>query len=375
MATVRPEGLKPSLHSIKQSKDRDSPSTEARPPAKRRRYVLPLPVDDETGEVLDTATRKSSRNATVASKRQLHSKLKDELEKRVCIDISIVFLPSTPPHPVDRNAPLATSLFPIVGSFPLTLVPIQASQPKKHKPAARPLTQAELIAEALETEEINTSSLNDFLTEEEERQARNSNLKREAVEGPLLRFVSRGEKVKTPVVAEVEMAGPTPSYAGYRHPYTPGPLPNTAASSSKGIHGPVSPIYAAYGAGTYARPVVMPTNSTAGPSKGMTPFSSSPYYRPLPAPPRLPASGGTLSAPGVGSVHGQSKTVTQAKNYVILETPGVSPSEDYKYLFGGHVDWGNLRVLPKLRPAGEIHRSACSIVPFYLTCCCCAISS
>jgi hypothetical protein len=42
-------------------------------------------VDDETGEVLDTATRKSSRNATVASKKQLHSKLKDELEKRVCV--------------------------------------------------------------------------------------------------------------------------------------------------------------------------------------------------------------------------------------------------------------------------------------------------
>lgn len=86
-AIVRPVGLKPSLHSIKQSKskDRHSPSTEERPPAKRRRYALPLPVDDETGEVLDTATRKSSRNATVASKKQLHNKIKDELEKRVCV--------------------------------------------------------------------------------------------------------------------------------------------------------------------------------------------------------------------------------------------------------------------------------------------------
>lgn len=250
-------------------------------------------------------------------------------------------------------------LFAVVEFFPLTVTFIQASQPKKSKPAARPLTQAELIAEALETEEINIASLNDFLTEEEERRAHNANLKREAVEGPLLRFVSRGEKVKIQMVVQVELPATTPSYATYKRPYTPSPLASSGAGLSKGPHGSIGPIYQAYGTGSYARPGPLPFNNTPGPSKE-TPYSSSPYYRPLPAPPlKQPVSGDTSStpssAPGVGSVHGHGKTVTQAKNYVILETPGASPAEDYKYLFGDHVDWGNLEVLPKLRPAGE-HR-------------------
>jgi len=244
----------------------------------------------------------------------------------------------------------------ILGSSPLTIVLMQAAQPKKSKPAARPLTQAELIAEALETEEINIASLNDFLTEEEERRARNANLKRESVEGPLLRFVSRGEKVKVPMVLEVEIPAPPPSYSSYKRPYTPSPLANSGAGLPKGVHGPIGPMYAAYGASSYARPMVNPSNNAAGPStKETTPYSTSPYYRPLPPPPlKPPVSTDTSSATTaseVGSAHRQGKIVTQAKNYVVLETPAASPAQDYAYLFGDHVDWGNLNVLPKLRPA------------------------
>lgn len=43
---------------------------------------MPLPLDEETGEIIDSGTRKSRRTATVQSKKQLHDKLKDE-QKRV----------------------------------------------------------------------------------------------------------------------------------------------------------------------------------------------------------------------------------------------------------------------------------------------------
>ena len=51
---------------------------------------MPLPVDAATGEVIDSATRKSRRTATVQSKKELHDRLKDEQEKRVSLACPLV---------------------------------------------------------------------------------------------------------------------------------------------------------------------------------------------------------------------------------------------------------------------------------------------
>ena len=56
------------------------------PVTKKRRMMVPLVVNEETGEVVDPATRKSSREATVRSKHELQNKLKDAQQRRVRLD-------------------------------------------------------------------------------------------------------------------------------------------------------------------------------------------------------------------------------------------------------------------------------------------------
>ncbi|KAF8310842.1 YL1-domain-containing protein [Clavulina sp. PMI_390] len=320
-AISRPAGLKPSLHSLKQNReahDAQKPEDEAEAepssskPAKRRRYLEPVAIDDETGEVLDNATRKSSRHSTVRSKKELHSKIKDEQERR-------------------------------------------AALPKKKKSTARQLTQDELIAEALETEEINSASLNDFLTEEEERRLRNSNLKREAIQGPFLRFVSRGEKVRLPLIVEVEVPAPPPPTSYYKRPYVPSPLANLPPPPTAGAKPATTPssYYSPYLNGSYT-PGLPPTPKAAASSKDASSVRSwsNPYQVSSPASrsPNTPATTSTSTSTSTATPR-LGKLVTQTKNYVVLHTPDSTPAEDYAYVFGDHVDWGNLKVLPKNRPS------------------------
>lgn len=188
-----------------------------------------------------------------------------------------------------------------------------------------------------------------FLTEEEERRARNANLKREVVEGPLLRFMSRGEKVKVPLIVEVEISAPTP---GYKRPYVPSPLTNTSRPASNTLPNP--PLYSPFGTNPYTRLPPTPSNSGApGTTRDAhaqaSRYTSSPYYYPLPNPPTRTIN--PLNTVSVNNGVHSRKLVTQAKNYVILETPSATPSEDYQYLFGDHVDWENLKVLPKNHPS------------------------
>lgn len=101
--TSKPVGLKPSLHSLKQSRENpetqpddaegedEGESEDADRPAKKRRFSQPLRVD-ESGELVDLGTRKSRRSATVKSKKELHEKLKDEQEKRVRSSLSSRYL-------------------------------------------------------------------------------------------------------------------------------------------------------------------------------------------------------------------------------------------------------------------------------------------
>lgn len=191
------------------------------------------------------------------------------------------------------------------------------------------------------------------MTEEEERRARNANMKREAVEGPLLRFISRGEKVKVPMIVEVEVPAPS---AGYKRPYVPGPLPNLSRPPSNPLSN--TSYYSPFGNNAYTRPAPTSANALATKDNQAARNAYSPYYYPLPAPPSrtgisttTAASTNTLSLNS--GVH-SGKLVTHSRNYVVLETPGATPSEDYQYLFGDHVDWASLKVLPKNRPSGML---------------------
>lgn len=87
-ATSRPTASKPPKDSTKTAPPEDKEAEGLQ--KKKRRYAIPLPVDAATGEVLDTATRKSRRAATVQSKKELHIKLKDEQEKRVRVSHNLV---------------------------------------------------------------------------------------------------------------------------------------------------------------------------------------------------------------------------------------------------------------------------------------------
>ncbi|KAG8705823.1 hypothetical protein FRC08_001425 [Ceratobasidium sp. 394] len=60
-------------------------------------------------------------------------------------------------------------------------------------------TQDELIAEALELEEKNTKSLQEFLVKEEEKRAAARRVVRMKIDGPLVRWVSRAEDVRVRV--------------------------------------------------------------------------------------------------------------------------------------------------------------------------------
>jgi vacuolar protein sorting-associated protein 72 len=269
--------------------------------------------------------------------------------------------------------------------------PSQAALPKRAKTAQRALTQDELIAEALETEELNIMELNDFLTEEEETRLRNANLKRAVVDSPFIRWLSRGEKVRVPMVLEVEIppsnvgngygkhgAGGVQNITGlYRKPYTPSPLgtgalpyaPTVARPLSSSTPAPsstptltsalttVAPIYAAYSA--YSRPPALPSSSPSPTSTATTPAprdqlqgSPTSYYvssQPQPQNRAGNNSQKTISSPPTAA--NGSITVKQARNYIMLDTPKATPAEDMAYLFGSHVNWGSVKVLPRNHPS------------------------
>ena len=75
----------------------------------------------------------------------------------------------------------------------LFLTPLQASLPKKAKIETKRFTQAELIAQALDTEEGNIIEHRDYLKNEAEKRKR-ARVVRTAITGPLLRWTSRKEE-------------------------------------------------------------------------------------------------------------------------------------------------------------------------------------
>ncbi|KAG6371260.1 YL1 nuclear protein-domain-containing protein [Boletus reticuloceps] len=145
-------------------------ATTSRPRTQKpkRRVSLGVVVNAETGEVIEGGAgtvgvkRKSQRRHTILNTSATVNRIKDAEEKRAAI-------------------------------------------PKKTKMATRLPTQDELIARALDTEEGNITEHRDYLRLEEEKRAK-ARVVKQAIEGPVLRWVSKKETVQV----EVQLPSPPP---------------------------------------------------------------------------------------------------------------------------------------------------------------------
>ncbi|KAJ7726064.1 YL1 nuclear protein-domain-containing protein [Mycena maculata] len=229
-----------------------------------------------------------------------------------------------------------------------------AQTPKKPRAQGRVVTQAELLARALDAEEGNIVEHRDYLRVEEEKRRR-ARVVRPAVQGPLVRWVSRVEEVK--VVVPPPPPPPPPSY-GYG--YTP-------AGSSGGY---VFPAFQQPAASTSTAPYIPSTStfpSTAyrrSPAVGYAPYTATP-----PAPttrtekvarnyvvheetqyPDLPPSAssntaGRASNPSIPAARSSTTTRTQPA------PPKPTWGATMTALFGSHVDWEEVKVYAgKSRP-------------------------
>ena len=226
---------------------------------------------------------------------------------------------------------------------------VKTSDATRAKP--RTLSQAELIAEALETEELNRASLRAFYAAEAERrdfQALWGNT--HYVPGPKLRFLSRGvgippspkiEDVTVEIDATPALELTVPS-AATPVPTTPTPtpltldaipqiatedeVPNTAPAT------PDTPAQVAEAADKTVSSTVVPPSPKAttvdanAKAKGKgRPSKASVIKAPTPPPPQ------------VGPY---------TRNYLILEDFRGNYSDMLTAVFGEHVDWARLKVLP-----------------------------
>ncbi|KAJ7674158.1 YL1 nuclear protein-domain-containing protein [Mycena rosella] len=225
----------------------------------------------------------------------------------------------------------------------------KASQaPKKPRPEGRAVSQAELIARALDAEEGNIVEHRDYLKLEEEKRRR-ARVVRPAVQGPLLRWVSRVEEVK------VVVPPPPPPVYGYGYPGYAGYAGGSSGGYSFPAYQPVM------GATSHALPPNNLVNSTLSATASTTfpsiSNSSYPSYRPTGSP-YVPY---TPPAP-------VTRTEKVARNYVVHEetqgteippsatpaarsstnrsvsTPKPTWSATMSALFGTHVNWEEVKV-------------------------------
>ncbi|KAI0683332.1 YL1 nuclear protein-domain-containing protein [Cytidiella melzeri] len=229
-----------------------------------RRVSLGAVVDAETGAVLESGKRKSLRRHTMLNSSMTEIRAKDEKEKR-------------------------------------------SSMPRKAKVKTQAPTQDELIARALDMEDGNIKEHRDYLQIEEEKRKR-ARVVRTAVEGRLIRWVSKTEEVT--VLVQPPAPAPIPSYA---YPYSPAP-----------------PGYVSYGQG----PPAPYSSSTTQPSTSPMTFVNLPYTAQATAPPLPPLE----------------RIEFTSKNYVVHEssqTEGAAKpqwNDTMTAMFGDHVRWDALKV-------------------------------
>ena len=307
-------------------------TTDAPKVKMKRRVSMGVVIDAETGAVVEGASNKrhSQRRHTMLNTSLTDLRIKDEMEKKVSIDL------------------LCTRIEP---------TRYQSTVPRRMRTKIRPPTQDELIARALDMEEGNIKEHRNYLVLEEEKRKR-ARLVRTAVEGPLLRWISKSEEVTIKVEPRpIPMPPPpsqTPSHYAYSYSAT-APLPAGY---------PQPPTYSPSNGTSHYRPSATATPSEPAGSSQMTfihypqlsgaPAPSSPWppstssapnqsYAPLPQQPPAPLE--------------RKETVT--KNYVVHETDQEEGTlkplwkETMAAMFGDHVKWEDLKVYTgRGRPLG-----------------------
>ncbi|KAG6916920.1 hypothetical protein DXG01_004681 [Tephrocybe rancida] len=274
-----------------------SPS-KRKPKDPRRRVSLGVAVNAETGEVLPAdmssprKKRHSQRKHTILNTSAAVARIKRSEEKK-------------------------------------------AATPKKAKIASKTYTQAELIALALDNEEGNIVDHRDYLKVEEEKRRR-ARIVRTAVEGPLLRWISRGEEIKVTV-----QPPPTPAFTPVRAGFTYVPY-GTMGSTPYGQSTPYTysaGVYPQMAAGGYAvgytvTPVAMSPNAIVGPSfAGATGSQPPPVQAPQPTQPTTQASPLTVqqlppaSQPAIHSTPSTTPQLTSTSQPSSQSNPQRSPAQ------------------------------------------------
>ncbi|KAG6840715.1 hypothetical protein C0991_004858 [Blastosporella zonata] len=249
----------------------EATTSKLKPKDPKRRVSLGVAVNVETGEVLPAERsrrkRHSQRKHTILNTSAAVARLKQSEEKK-------------------------------------------AATPKKAKIESKTYTQAELIALALDNEEGNIVDHRDYLKVEEEKRRR-ARVVRTAVEGPLIRWISRAEEIKV-VVPPPPAPTFTPARAGFSYmPYsTMGSTPygqSTPYTYSAGVFPHMAT--AGYATGYALAPVATASTATAGPSSESVAASQQPSQQ-------VPQSTSVLPRP-------TSQPLTQS---VPSTTPQVTPA-------------------------------------------------
>ncbi|KAG2142702.1 YL1 nuclear protein-domain-containing protein [Suillus cothurnatus] len=273
----------------------------------KRRVSLGVVVNAETGEVIEGGTRQrqSQRSHTIMNTSATVNRMKDAEEKRATI-------------------------------------------PKKARVVTKAPTQDELIARALDTEEGNIIEHRDYLKLEEEKRAR-ARVVRTALEGPVLRWISRKEQVK------VEVTPPVPSPYPPQYGFIYNPHQGTSYSGTQNYQSPFRAyVPAPEGSPGTSRGLAATTSQpqSSTPSAN-TPSQPSYYYYPVQPPPATPSV--------------QERVDDVCKNYIVHElsqdpSAAKPPWKDtMSAMFGDEVKWDEVRVFTgKQRPLSRPVR-ACPI--------------
>ncbi|KAG2049133.1 hypothetical protein BDR06DRAFT_961850 [Suillus hirtellus] len=273
----------------------------------KRRVSLGVAVNAETGEVIEGGTRQrqSQRSHTIMNTSATVNRMKDAEEKRATI-------------------------------------------PKKARVVTKAPTQDELIARALDTEEGNIIEHRDYLKLEEEKRAR-ARVVRTALEGPVLRWISRKEQVKVEITPPVPAPYPSPYGFVYNpHQGTSFSGPQNHQSPFR-AYVPALPSQAPEGSLTASQSLAATSQPQSSTPSVNTPSQPSYYYYPVQPPPA------------------QERVVDVCKNYIVHELsqdPSVAkpPWKDtMSAMFGDEVKWDEVRVFTgKQRPLSRPVR-ACPI--------------
>ena len=221
---------------------------------------------------------------------------------------------------------------------------------KKLKAQRRAPTQDELLKRAQETEEQNVIEHRDYLKAEDEKRER-ARLVRPAIEGRLVRWVSRVEEEVTPLTPPESPMSVASTSHGYVTPFRN----STSYSAPSYTIGPGQPPYRSAfttapgspSSGTYASTSSYPQ---------LSPFS----YPHSPSQPRISStSSATRPLEPLPTIVQRRRKFT--KNCVVLENaqtekaPRVTWKQTMEGMFGDHVRWEDVRVYStKNRPMCEI---------------------